>query len=58
MDHIKLLGRTVWIELKAGGEFWFKVTGAGREYISGFDIEGMDIAININDINRVIENKR
>jgi hypothetical protein len=66
----KLLGQGFGVHLKDGGSFYFKCTGGlesfnhkeiGYDYfLTGFDTEGTDLKININDIDMVtgvFENK-
>jgi hypothetical protein len=55
-----LLGKGFGVHLKDGGSFYFKCTGqgfVGRDtfvhYISGFDTEGNDIQIDLQDIDMV-----
>jgi hypothetical protein len=49
----ELLGKSVWVELKQGGIFLFKITGCGNEYITGYDTEGENLVISISDIEQV-----
>jgi hypothetical protein len=50
MNLKKLLGHGVTIHLKAGGIFYFKITGAGDDYISGYDDEYNELVIKKEDI--------
>lgn len=50
-----LLGKAIKIHLKDGGDFHFKVTGAGKSYLVGYDEERMELHINISDIEYVSE---
>ena len=47
------LGKSVKIFLKDGGAFWFKVTEAIPGYIKGYDDEGMNLCISVDDIDFV-----
>jgi hypothetical protein len=58
----KLLGKGFGVHLKDGGSFYFKCTGMGEgerftldpvPYLSGFDTEGTDLKIDIEDIDMV-----
>jgi hypothetical protein len=51
---INLLGESVRLFLKAGGRFYFKVVEAGPEYITGFDDEGLNLTIAVEDIDYVL----
>lgn len=48
------LGLAVKIFLKTGGAFNFKCTGAGVDYISGYDDEGLDLLISMEDIDFIM----
>ena len=54
MDTTKLLGKSVKVYLKLGGAFNFKVTGIGLKFITGFDEEGMNLLIHLNDIDFIV----
>jgi hypothetical protein len=54
MDTNKLLGKSVKVFLKAGGCFWFKITGSGPNYIKGYDDTGLDLLIYLNDIEKIL----
>jgi hypothetical protein len=47
------LGKSVKVFLRDGGAFWLKVTAAGPGYISGYDDEGLDLYIKVDDIDFV-----
>ncbi len=49
-----LLGRSVRVYMKEGGSFYFKVTGAGEGYVTGFDDEGVNLRIEMEDIEVVL----
>lgn len=57
----KLLGKGFGVHLKDGGSFYFKCTGQGytliegfvEEFLNGFDTEGTDLKIDIEDIDMV-----
>jgi hypothetical protein len=51
----ELLGKSLQIHLKSGGTFYFKCTEAGinhngNEWIAGYDEEGLNIRLDVNDI--------
>jgi hypothetical protein len=50
----KLLGKAFKVYLLAGGKFNFKCTGAGKDYITGHDDEGLDIHLSITDIDFIL----
>jgi hypothetical protein len=50
-----LMGKSLKVYLKLGGAFYFKVNGAGIDYIVGFDDEYNHLRISLNDINFVVE---
>ena len=55
-DYNHLLGRAVKIHLKCGGSFFFKITGCKQmdeTFLTGFDDEGLNITINIKDIDYI-----
>jgi hypothetical protein len=49
-NHETLAGKSFGVHLLDGGSFYFKCTGYGDNFISGFDSEGTDIKIEISDI--------
>lgn len=52
MDLKKYLGKSLAIYLFEGGRFYFKVTGCHDHYLIGYDDEGMELKIDVNDIHR------
>jgi hypothetical protein len=48
------LGQAIKIFLKDGGAFYLKVTHCGFNWIGGFDDEGIDIQVGIEDIDYII----
>lgn len=55
MQALELLGKSLQIHLKSGGAFYFKCTEIGtnhkgKEWIAGYDEEGLNIRLDINDI--------
>ena len=55
MDATKLLNKSVKIFMKDGRAFYFKVTGIGLKYITGYDDEGITRMICIEDIDFIQE---
>jgi hypothetical protein len=51
---IGLVGEAIKIYLLAGGKFYFKVTGAGKGYLTGHDDEGQDLHIEFTDIRLIV----
>jgi hypothetical protein len=53
----KLLGKGFGVHLKDGGSFYFKCTGNGSgsefNFITGYDTEGTDLKIDIEDIDMI-----
>lgn len=54
LEPVQLLSRSLRVFLKDGGKFYFKVTNCGPDYIGGYDDEGLDLQINIVDIDFII----
>jgi hypothetical protein len=54
INPIGFLGNSVKVHLKLGGAFYLKVTGAGKDYLSGYDQEGTNILVQTNDIDFII----
>lgn len=48
------LGESIRIHLKQGGAFYFKVTGATRTHLTGYDDEGMNLKVDIADIDFIV----
>lgn len=50
----ELLGESVKVFMKDGGKFHFKVMECGGDYMNGYDEEGMDLHLKIEDIDFVV----
>lgn len=48
------LGKAIKVFLKEGGKFNFKVTAAGPDHIAGYDDEGLNLTIMVEDIDFII----
>lgn len=55
IDPFKILGSAIKVYLKDGGAFPFRVMGAGKDFIDGYDSELMDLHIKLNDIDFIIK---
>ena len=49
-----LLGKSLRVYLKDGGEFYFYCNEIGVDWIAGFDDESLNLRIDINDIDYII----
>jgi hypothetical protein len=58
IEPLKILGSAIKVYLKDGGAFPFRVVGAGKNFIVGYDDEMMDLHINLNDIDFIIEGEK
>lgn len=55
LEPISLLGKAVRVRLNGSEKsFSFKVLGCGPGYISGYDGEGMDLKISLDDIDFIV----
>lgn len=54
VDRITLLGKSIKVHLKEGGSFQYKVEECGENYLYGYDDEGLNITIDIDDIDFII----
>ena len=54
MQPSDFLGKAIKVFLKAGGSFHYKVTGCGPNHLDGYDDEGLNITIQVNDIDYII----
>ena len=54
---VKYLGEVVTITFNNDEEMWFKVTGCGENYLTGFDIERMNRMVMMDDVKK-IENEK
>lgn len=50
IDPVKILGKSLRVFLKYGGNFYFKVTAVGGDFVAGYDDEGLNLYIKIEDI--------
>lgn len=48
------LGKSIKVFLKDGGSFNYKVTGCSNDYLDGYDDEGLNITIAVEDIDFII----
>jgi len=48
------LGQAIKVFLKDGGAFNYKVTGCGPDHFDGYDDEGLNITIMVEDIDFII----
>lgn len=53
-EPIYLLGRSMRLYMKDGGAFYFYCNGAGVDYITGFDDQGLDLRIDVGDIDYIL----
>ncbi|MEK4132039.1 hypothetical protein NYE67_20705 [Solibacillus sp. FSL W8-0474] len=50
-----LLGKSIRVFLRDGGDFHFKVTGASETSIDGYDEERLNLTIDTKDIEYIID---
>jgi hypothetical protein len=48
------LGQSIKVFLKLGGAFYLKVTAAGPDYFEGYDEEGLNLHVDVNDIDFIL----
>lgn len=50
----ELLGNSIKVFMKEGGKFYFKVMECGGDFMNGYDEEGLDLHLKVEDIDFVV----
>ena len=55
---VRYVGEVVSITFNNGKEMWFKVTGCGDNYLTGFDIERMNRTVMMEEVKKIDMQRR
>jgi hypothetical protein len=55
INPLNVLGESIKVFLKAGAAFYFKCTEIKEKHLIGYDQEGMNIVIELSDIDFIVQ---